>query len=200
MLSNLTIRFKFNFRLWPPVWFLKCRLVSKEFLHVLLDLGLFLLLTFVEHKRDWNRILRTVFNDEQKVLGPDVFVLLQDLVRGFLLYLLHGDVLPLAAFDHDFFVEHERVVLVVGYENIPCTFKHVIEVVIGVKTVVYLYPEVRKLANHVAVEAYEKFHEFQTFHFLFFLPELDPAEILQMFDLLLLHRHFLNYIIRLTNL
>jgi len=80
---------------------------------VLLDLGLFLFFPFVEHKRNWYGLLGTVFNDEQKVFRPDVFVLLQDLVRGFFFNFFHGDVLPLTPFDHHLFIEHKSVVLIV---------------------------------------------------------------------------------------
>lgn len=118
------------------------------------DLWVFLFVSFVKHKCDWDWLLGTVFNDEQEVFSTDFLVFFEDLIGGLLLDLFDGDVLALTAFNHILFVQHEGLVLVVGNEDVARRFKHVIKVVVRVETVVYFYPEIWQLTNYVSVEPY----------------------------------------------
>lgn len=130
------------FWLGTPLWFLKGRVVSEEFLHVFQDFILLLNVATEEHECDGDWILGTVFNDKEEVFVADIFVLLEYFVGGLFLDFLDGDVLALTAFDDLLFVEYKGVVLVVRNEDVASVLKHFIKIVIRVKTVIFFNLEV----------------------------------------------------------
>jgi len=120
---------------------------------VLFYFSLLVFVTSEKHKCDRYGLFRTIFNDKEEIIIWDFFIFFKYFVGGLFFNLFDRDLLSLTPFDYFFFIEYKCLMVIMRYEYIASAFKHIIKIIVRIKTIIYFYFEVRQVPNHISVKS-----------------------------------------------